>query len=151
MGSVAAVCIYKEIVEEKRVQSRPPQDYDYESISRVPTMEMMESAPGGGGTKFNSANFGNMHSAPGSPSTTSIRKSVGGGVSSALSSPYASPAKGLRPPLTNSSSGSSSSSGLSMGIAESGGSLFKNMIDSRPFQQQQQARHKYESVPDREN
>ncbi len=162
VGALAAVCIYREIVEEKRERSASSAEFDYESLSRVPTIDLIErSGIGGAGAVFPPthkrtlsgssergialSNFGNAQSAPGSPSTVLNRKGL-------LTSPYASPVKGARPGTSGSSSSSSSSSSV-MGIAETGGALFKSIIESRPFQggSPQQQRGAYENIADRES
>eukprot|EP01034_Spumella_vulgaris_P022907 gene22907-29084_t len=144
LGGVAAVCIYKEVVEDKGQQERGGSgtgggDYDYESLSRLTAMELLEAhAVGGAGAvykhKSGSSSVAGQSSSPvsGSPSNATMRKSS----SSAVSSPYASPTKtGHRRP-------SATSFGASTGIAETehgagsagGNALFKNMADFRPFQ-----------------
>lgn len=110
VGATAAVCIYREFVEEKR-GARPPLDYDIERISRTPTVEMMDrsggggmSGGGGGGgiginiggpTKRPSLSF----SPPGSPGQPSAinRKSASSNTATFLS-PYNTPAKSSAPP-----------------------------------------------------
>lgn len=151
LGAVAAVCIYKEVVEDKErsgggggMAGSVGGDYDYDSLSRVPTMELLEAhAVGGAGAVFKHkvgfcAGGGTSQqvaspSSSGSPSTTTLRKSA------LLPSPYASPAKNpshRRP----SASSSSSSFGAGSGIADDefgaagGNGLFKNIPDFRPFQ-----------------
>jgi hypothetical protein len=151
LGGVAAVCIYKEVVDEKRAErvglaGGVRGDYDYESLSRVPTMELLEAhalgsgagavfkhkVGGGGGGGGGSSQSSSPVS--GSPSAATLRKPT------LLSSPYASPVKnpGHRRP---SASGSTFGAGAGIadsefvgGIAASGSALFKNIPDFRPFQ-----------------